>query len=105
VSSAIVIRSLAVRRRHNRMIAESIANGTWFPNSNTSQPLGEKPGFFEAFVIGPKPEGELKAAGEKDDVDWHGILVRFPLSSFMRVPPTVYTAFFCYLRHHSTERL
>jgi len=71
------------------MIAEAIANGTWFPNAaNDDHHPGEKPGFFEAFVSGagaggrPKDGGGvggnekavIENRGEKEDIDWQDIM-------------------------------
>lgn len=74
VSSAIVVRSLILRRRNGRLIAEAIANGTWFQNPTAPPPVGDKPAFFEAFVAGSKGENAEKNPVETEDVDWQDIM-------------------------------
>ncbi|KAJ6587999.1 hypothetical protein B0H19DRAFT_1097657 [Mycena capillaripes] len=71
VSSAIVFRSLLLRRRHRRMIAEAIANGTWVPPTpRVRVDLRKKPRLWDAWVAPPVLGG---GAGEKDE--WDGIMV------------------------------
>ncbi|KAG6888887.1 hypothetical protein C0995_005142 [Termitomyces sp. Mi166 len=62
VSAAIILRSLLLRRRHQRMVAEAIRNGTWVPpspggsgtflfgNNGRRVDLTKKPRMWEAFV-------------------------------------------------------
>ncbi|KAG6884771.1 hypothetical protein C0993_008374 [Termitomyces sp. T159_Od127] len=60
VSAAIILRSLYLRRRHQRLVEEAIRNGTWVPPSpNGAFPFGnngrrvdlsKKPALWEAFV-------------------------------------------------------
>ncbi|EGO03096.1 hypothetical protein SERLA73DRAFT_176607 [Serpula lacrymans var. lacrymans S7.3] len=61
VSSAIVLRSLVLRRRHQRIVEEAIRNGTWIPSTNANAnntnngrgrraKLGEKPKLWEVKV-------------------------------------------------------
>ncbi|KAJ6587359.1 hypothetical protein B0H10DRAFT_2093875 [Mycena sp. CBHHK59/15] len=63
VSGAIVIRSLLLRRRHRRMVAEAIANGTWVD-------LRKKPRLWDAY-LGSPPTG---AVGEKEKEEWDAIM-------------------------------
>lgn len=54
VSSAIVIRSLILRRRHQRLVEEAIRTGTWLPHNYDSpsgrrrRDIGQKPKLWEA---------------------------------------------------------
>ncbi|KAJ7364522.1 hypothetical protein DFH08DRAFT_1016937 [Mycena albidolilacea] len=54
VSSAIVVRSLRLRRRHRRMVAEAIANGTWLPPApRVKVDLRKKPRLWDTWVAPP----------------------------------------------------
>lgn len=57
VSSAIVIRSLILRRRHQRIVEEAIRTGTWLPHqaydprsSRRRRDIGKKPKMWEAWL-------------------------------------------------------
>lgn len=57
VSSAIVIRSLILRRRHQRIVEEAIRAGTWLPHqaydprsSRRRRDIGKKPKMWEAWL-------------------------------------------------------
>jgi hypothetical protein len=68
VSSAIVLRSLLLRRRHRRLVAEAIANGTWpSPIGNghrgRSKAIGEKPKVYEVALGKPATDEEEKTYG------------------------------------------
>ena len=76
VSCAIVFRSLLVRRRRNRYIAEAIANGTWIPRGGTLRDPGTTPTLFEARVT------DLKHPPGNDELEWDAITVSPPLSLF-----------------------
>ncbi|KAF7354706.1 hypothetical protein MSAN_01384300 [Mycena sanguinolenta] len=68
VSSAIVIRSLLLRRRHRRMVAEAIANGTWIPPARRVKvDLRKKPRLRDAWVEPPLLRGEK-------EIDWDAIM-------------------------------
>ncbi|KAF7343210.1 hypothetical protein MVEN_01752200 [Mycena venus] len=55
VSSAIVVRSLLLRRRHRRMVAEAIANGTWIPPApRVKVDLRKKPRVWDVWVGPPR---------------------------------------------------
>ncbi|KAJ7178220.1 hypothetical protein C8R46DRAFT_1346431 [Mycena filopes] len=54
VSSAIVVRSLLLRRRHRRMVEEAIANGTWVPPAPRLRiDPRKKPRIWDAFLAPP----------------------------------------------------
>ncbi|KAJ6587978.1 hypothetical protein B0H19DRAFT_196703 [Mycena capillaripes] len=73
VSSAIVFRSILLRRRHRRMVAEAIANGTWNPPApRVRVDLRKKPRLWDAWVA-PPLLSVVQGGGEKDD--WDGIMV------------------------------
>ncbi|KAJ7248580.1 hypothetical protein B0H12DRAFT_1123338 [Mycena haematopus] len=69
VSSAIVSRSLILRRRHGRMVAEAIATGTWMPPDprvSVKVDLRAKPQLWDAWVQSPMlPRNVHGAGGEK----------------------------------------
>ncbi|KAG1750562.1 uncharacterized protein EDB91DRAFT_1108178 [Suillus paluster] len=57
VSSAIVVRSLVLRRRHQRIVEEAIRAGTWLPHqpydprgSRRRREIGKKPKLWEAWL-------------------------------------------------------
>ncbi|KAF8554047.1 hypothetical protein OG21DRAFT_1136135 [Imleria badia] len=64
VSSAIVVRSLILRRRHQRLVQEAIRTGTWLPhhfNSATGRrrrDIGQKPKLWEAWLNPHNDDGE-----------------------------------------------
>lgn len=79
VSSAIVIRSLILRRRHQRIVEEAIRAGTWLPHqpydprgSRRRRDVGKKPKLWEAWLRSGDEEGpaDIKCA-------WDDIMVRF----------------------------
>ncbi|KAF8188821.1 hypothetical protein K438DRAFT_2019185, partial [Mycena galopus ATCC 62051] len=54
VSSAIVARSICLRRRHRRMVADALANGTWLPPpARPRVDLRKKPRLWDAWVQPP----------------------------------------------------
>ncbi|KAG1773271.1 hypothetical protein EV702DRAFT_1131251 [Suillus placidus] len=64
VSSAIVIRSLVLRRRHQRIVEEAIRAGTWLPHqpydprgSRRRRDIGKKPKLWEAWLRSSNEEG------------------------------------------------
>ncbi|KAJ7764447.1 hypothetical protein B0H14DRAFT_371057 [Mycena olivaceomarginata] len=62
VSSAIVVRSLLLRRRHRRMVAEAIANGTWLPPTPRAKvDLRKKPRLWDAWVAPPLNAAPVRA--------------------------------------------
>ncbi|KAJ7506976.1 hypothetical protein B0H11DRAFT_187814 [Mycena galericulata] len=68
VSSAIVMRSLILRRRHRRMVEEAIANGTWVPPTpRVKVDLRKKPRLWDAHIAPPV----LDARAD----EWEGIMV------------------------------
>jgi len=75
VSSAIVVRSLILRRRHQRMVEEAIRTGTWMPDrlSSTSgrrrRDFGQKPKLWEAWL---RPKANT-LTGEKEKSSWGDI--------------------------------
>ncbi|KAJ7654098.1 hypothetical protein DFH06DRAFT_1416930 [Mycena polygramma] len=90
VSSAIVVRSLLLRRRHRRLIAEAIANGTWVPPApRVRVDLKKKPRLWDAWVVPPVLGGVAAGGvggggggeedggggGEKEKGEWDGIMV------------------------------
>ncbi|KAI9458245.1 hypothetical protein HD554DRAFT_2140477 [Boletus coccyginus] len=63
ISSAIVIRSLILRRRHQRLVEEAIRTGTWLPHSFGSGPrrrrdIGQKPKLWEAWLSPNDDDGD-----------------------------------------------
>ncbi|KAJ7729311.1 hypothetical protein B0H16DRAFT_228266 [Mycena metata] len=95
VSAAIVVRSLLLRRRHRRMVAEAIANGTWVaPAPRLRVDLRKKPRLWDAFLAPPPvlapaassntTQGGLSGGEGKDE--WDGIM---PFAaSYTPSPPT-----------------
>ncbi|KAJ7754847.1 hypothetical protein B0H16DRAFT_738690 [Mycena metata] len=89
VSAAIVVRSLLLRRRHRRMVAEAIANGTWVaPAPRLRVDLRKKPRLWDAFLAPPPLPSNTTAegaTGEGKD-EWDGIM---PFAaSYTPSPPT-----------------
>jgi hypothetical protein len=85
VSSAIVIRSLILRRRHQRIVEEAIRAGTWLPNqpyeprgTRRRRDIGKKPKLWEAWLRSGE-EAEAEEPG-KSKCAWDDIMVR-------RLPP------------------
>ncbi|KAG6377952.1 hypothetical protein JVT61DRAFT_14746 [Boletus reticuloceps] len=76
VSSAIVVRSLILRRRHQRMVEEAIRTGTWMPDrlSSTSgrrrRDFGQKPKLWEAWL---KPK-DSTSTEENEKSSWGDIM-------------------------------
>ncbi|KDQ23657.1 hypothetical protein PLEOSDRAFT_1108139 [Pleurotus ostreatus PC15] len=73
VSSAIVVRSLILRRRHRRMIEEAIRNGTWVPPAAASSrrvDLSKKPKMYEAWIS----HGNIQDNRAVEHPDWEGIM-------------------------------
>ncbi|KAF8126284.1 hypothetical protein EV363DRAFT_1174468 [Boletus edulis] len=76
VSSAIVVRSLILRRRHQRMVEEAIRTGTWMPDrlSSTSgrrrRDFGQKPKLWEAWL---KPKDNTSTE-ENEKSSWGDIM-------------------------------
>ncbi|KIJ64245.1 hypothetical protein HYDPIDRAFT_28679 [Hydnomerulius pinastri MD-312] len=75
VSSAIVIRSLVLRRRHQRLVEEAIRAGTWVPhqydprNGRRRRDIGEKPKMWEAWLQSGDDEGSSgNEKGKWDDI-------------------------------------
>nr|GAT49521.1 predicted protein [Mycena chlorophos] len=65
VSSAIVYRSLLLRRRHRRMVEEAIANGTWIPPAQRVRvDLRKKPRMWDAWMA---PPTRAVAVGQEAD--------------------------------------
>jgi len=70
VSSAIVLRSIVLRRRQRLMIQAAIANGTWVPprgrqrRSGRSKRFGEKPKMFVAALGKEDLDGDGKDDGK-----------------------------------------
>jgi len=66
VSSAIVLRSIVLRRRQRRMIEAAIADGTWVPprgrhrRSGKSKKVGERPKMFVAALGKEDSDGDSK---------------------------------------------
>ncbi|KAF7310191.1 hypothetical protein MIND_00392700 [Mycena indigotica] len=85
VSSAIVARSLLLRRRHRRMIAEAIANGTWQPPApRVRVDLRRKPRLWDAHVAPP-----LADAAQAGDRAWAGVV---PFAASYIPPPSLAAA-------------
>ncbi|KAL4253547.1 hypothetical protein AB1N83_013648 [Pleurotus pulmonarius] len=82
VSSAIVVRSLILRRRHRRMIEEAIRNGTWVPPAASSSrrvDLSKKPKMYEAWIS----RGDAQDRRGLEHTDWEGIM---PFSVLYTLP-------------------
>ncbi|KAJ8580043.1 hypothetical protein M405DRAFT_834984 [Rhizopogon salebrosus TDB-379] len=69
VSSAIVVRSLVLRRRHQRIVEEAIRAGTWLPHqaydprsSRRRRDIGKKPKMWEAWLRSDHGGGDSKCA-------------------------------------------
>lgn len=69
VSSAIVVRSLILRRRHQRIVEEAIRAGTWHPhqaydprNSRRRRDIGKKPKMWETWLRSGHEAGDSKCA-------------------------------------------
>lgn len=64
VSSAIVIRSLILRRRHQRLVEEAIRTGTWMPqrfnSSRRRRDIGQKPSLWEVWLNTKDHDGEAE---------------------------------------------
>ena len=78
VSSAIVIRSLILRRRHQRLVEEAIRTGTWLPHhfnstSRRRRDVGQKPRLWESWL---NPHNDDDDAEENEKRNWGDILVR-----------------------------
>ncbi|KAH0834237.1 hypothetical protein J3R83DRAFT_11554 [Lanmaoa asiatica] len=77
VSSAIVIRSLILRRRHQRLVEEAIRTGTWLPNrfdpvtGRRRRDIGQKPKLWEAWLHPNNDDGESE---ENEKRKWGGIM-------------------------------
>jgi hypothetical protein len=78
VSSAIVVRSLVLRRRHQRIVEEAIRAGTWLPHqaydprsSRRRRDIGKKPKMWEAWLRSGHGGGDSKCA-------WNDIIVCTP---------------------------
>ncbi|KAF9490887.1 hypothetical protein BDN71DRAFT_143017 [Pleurotus eryngii] len=86
VSSAIVARSLILRRRHRRMIEEAIRNGTWVPPAASSSrrvDLSKKPKMYEAWIS----HGNIQDNRGLEHADWEGIMVSAFGLGFLPLPP------------------
>ncbi|KAG1809113.1 uncharacterized protein BJ212DRAFT_1380348 [Suillus subaureus] len=75
VSSAIVIRSLVLRRRHQRIVEEAIRAGTWHPHqpynprgSRRRRDIGKKPKLWEAWLHSGDEEGLTDSKCTWDDI-------------------------------------
>ncbi|KAG1738023.1 hypothetical protein EDB19DRAFT_1829310 [Suillus lakei] len=75
VSSAIVIRSLILRRRHQRIVEEAIRAGTWLPHqpydhrgSRRRRDIGKKPKLWEAWLRNGDEEGSADGKCSWDDI-------------------------------------
>ncbi|KAG2047207.1 hypothetical protein BDR06DRAFT_964225 [Suillus hirtellus] len=75
VSSAIVIRSLILRRRHQRIVEEAIRAGTWLPHqpydprgSRRRRDVGKKPKLWEAWLRSGDEEGAADIKCAWDDI-------------------------------------
>lgn len=75
VSSAIVIRSLVLRRRHQRIVEEAIRAGTWLPHqpydprgSRRRREIGKKPKLWEAWLRSGDEEGPADIKCAWDDI-------------------------------------
>lgn len=80
VSSAIVVRSLILRRRHQRLVEEAIRTGTWLPNRFDSaagrrrRDIGQKPKLWEAWLH-PSDENDGENEHENEKSKWGDIMV------------------------------
>ncbi|KAH7911844.1 hypothetical protein BJ138DRAFT_1112834 [Hygrophoropsis aurantiaca] len=75
VSSAIVIRSLVLRRRHQRLVEEAIRAGTWNPNQaydphsgRRRREIGEKPKLWETWLRNGEDGDNTTEKGRWDDI-------------------------------------
>ncbi|KAG2139830.1 uncharacterized protein EDB93DRAFT_692331 [Suillus bovinus] len=75
VSSAIVIRSLVLRRRHQRIVEEAIRAGTWLPHqaydprgSRRRRDIGKKPKLWEAWLRSGEEESPADVKCSWDDI-------------------------------------
>ncbi|KAG1847182.1 hypothetical protein DFJ58DRAFT_798315 [Suillus subalutaceus] len=75
VSSAIVVRSLVLRRRHQRIVEEAIRAGTWHPHqpydsrgSRRRRDIGKKPKLWEAWLRSSDEEGPFDGKCAWDDI-------------------------------------
>ncbi|KAG9217607.1 hypothetical protein CCMSSC00406_0010426 [Pleurotus cornucopiae] len=88
VSSAIVVRSLILRRRHRRMIEEAIRNGTWVPPAAASSrrvDLSKKPKMYEAWIS----HGNMQDSRGVEHPDWEGIMASTSNNNTNNItPPT-----------------
>lgn len=91
VSSAIVIRSLILRRRHQRLVEEAIRTGTWLPHTldaptgRRRRDIGQKPKLWEAWLHTNDDDGECEV-NEKSK--WTDITVSNPMR-YSAYSPTV----------------
>jgi len=91
VSSAIILRSIVLRRRFRRRLEEAILGGV-IPHNPTGRvsrrrAIGEKPKLWEAHVT------------PASDDTWDAIIVR-PISFFLSLPPSTPALSFFSLPHH-----
>ncbi|KAG6918733.1 hypothetical protein DXG01_012218 [Tephrocybe rancida] len=98
VSAAIILRSLLLRRRHQRMVEEAIRNGTWVPPSpGGSGPFGlggggrrvdltKKPKLWEAYV-GDRESPAQKPRQAETTTEWEWESIR-PFAAAYVVPTT-----------------
>ncbi|KNZ78564.1 hypothetical protein J132_11202 [Termitomyces sp. J132] len=97
VSAAIILRSLILRRRHQRLVAEAMRNGTWVPPSpGATGPfllgsggrrvdLTKKPKMWEAFV--GSGERQTPRTGKTEAVtEWEWDSIR-PFAAAYVTPP------------------
>ncbi|KAG6897626.1 hypothetical protein C0992_012855 [Termitomyces sp. T32_za158] len=96
VSAAIILRSLFLRRRHQRMVDEAIRNGTWVPpspgsgafsfgNNGRRIDLSKKPALWEAFV--GSGERHTQRTGKAEAVtEWEWDSIR-PFAAAYVTPP------------------
>ncbi|KAG1722890.1 hypothetical protein EDD22DRAFT_934799 [Suillus occidentalis] len=91
VSSAIVIRSLILRRRHQRIVEEAIRAGTWLPNqpyeprgTRRRRDIGRKPKLWEAWLRSGEEEAE--EAG-KSKCAWDDIMPVYAAHIHMKSAP------------------
>lgn len=75
VSSAIVVRSLVLRRRHQRLVEEAIQAGTWLPHqpydprgNRRRRDIGKKPKLWEAWLRSGDEEGPVDSKCGWDDI-------------------------------------
>lgn len=80
VSSAIVVRSVILRRRHQRLVEEAMLTGTWVPNrfdprsGRKRRDIGKKPKLWEAWLQSSDDDGD-GADGAKGK--WNIIMASF----------------------------